>query len=671
MERKLAAILAADVVGYSRLMEQDEAGTFERLRAHRKELFEPEIARHHGRVFKLMGDGLLAEFASAVNAVECAIAVQRGLAERNAGLPEGQRIDCRIGVNLGDLIVETESGGASDMHGDGVNIASRLQTLAEPGEVLVSGVVYDQLKKKVEAGFEFLGEQKVKNIAEPVRLYRVLQDPAQTGRTIDAAKAKGRSWRWPSAAAAAIVAFIAAILAWTQPWQEKIQAASVANMVLPLPDKPSIAVLPFANMSGDSEQEYFADGMTDDVITELSRISGLFVISRNSIIPYKGKNPTPKQVSEELGVRYVLQGNVQHAGNQLRINAWFVDAIEADELWSDQFDGSVDEVFALQDKVTKSVVDAIAVKLSAAEQSTLSAAETAVLGAYDAFLRGMEQYRLTTGAGYAKAIPEFEQAIRLDPGYARAYAMLALLYVRAATRGYTYDLGLTPPEAIDRAQRYVELAKKGSPAVVHQINGYQFVRDGHSEKAIAEFKEAITANPGDAWNYALMGWALTGNEQPKEGLEHLHTAIRLNPRDTVFLTYWLGLAYFGLEQFDEAAHALESAVRANADDEYAYALLAATYGYLDRKEAAASAISRYNEIRIGKGDVALTIKNAPYLASHKPQGLLPIRARIAAGWRASVLSRREFLHAQSLDGRRSARACLRPPSLWARFLDGR
>jgi adenylate cyclase len=228
-----------------------------------------------------MGDGLLAEFASAVNAVECAIALQHGLAQRNSGVPEGQRIDCRIGVNLGDLIVDDDSGAAMDMHGDGVNIASRLQALAKPGDVLLSGAVYDQLKKKIGAGFEFLGQQKVKNIAEPVRLYRVLQDSAHSGRTISA-KFKSHSWPWASAAVAAVLALIAGALAWTQPWHDRIEPASVEKMALPLPDKPSIAVLPFANMSDDPKQEYFADGMTDDLITELSKLSGLFVISRNS-----------------------------------------------------------------------------------------------------------------------------------------------------------------------------------------------------------------------------------------------------------------------------------------------------------------------------------------------------------------------------------------------------
>ncbi len=564
MERRLAAILAADVVGYSRLMEQDESGTFARLRAHRKELFEPEIAQHHGRIFKLMGDGLLAEFASVVNAVECAIAVQQGMASRNAGLPEGQRIDCRIGVNLGDLIVDDDSGAAMDMHGDGVNIANRLQVLAEPGEVLVSGVVYDQLKKKVEAGFEFLGEQKVKNIAEPVRLYRVLQGSADAGKTIIASNQKSRSWWWPAAAAVVVLLIVAGVLARTQPWQQKIQIASVEDMALPLPDKPSIAVLPFANMSDDPKQEYFADGVTDDLITELSKVSGLFVISRNSTFIYKGRNVPPKQVSEELGVRYVLEGSVQRAGGQLRINAQLIDALSGGHAWADRFDGSVDDVFALQDKVTRSIADALAIKLNAADQLALEARDTAVPEAYDAYLRGMEYFRLTTGQAYAEAIPHFEEAIRLDPNYARAHGALALLYARGYARGMAYEIGLTPPEARSRGWQYAEQVKDLSTPLSNQLIGYQSMHRGDATGAIAKFKEAIAQNPGDVWNYALMGWALTGDGRPAEAMAHFQTAQRLNPNDPIFLTFWLGLAQLSLDEHELAAQTLEATTQSQS-----------------------------------------------------------------------------------------------------------
>src|SRR5262245_37288034 len=619
VERRLAAILAADVVGYSRLMEQDESGTFERLRAHRKELFEPEIARHHGRVFKLMGDGLLAEFASAVNAVECAIVLQQGLAQRNDGLPGGQRIDCRIGVNLGDLIVESDAGAAMDMHGDGVNIANRLQALAKPGDVLISGAVYDQLKKKIGAGFEFLGEQTVKNIAEPVRLYRVLQDSAQAGRTV-VAKARGPFWRWPSAAAVVVLALIAGALAWTQPWQLDTGPPQPKTTVPPIPsDRPSIAVLPFANMSDDPKQEYFADGMTDDLITELSKLSGLFVISRNSSFAYKGRSVPMQQVSQELGVRYVLEGSVQRSGNQLRINAQLIDAVTGGHAWADRFDGSADNVFALQDKVTRSIADALELKLNPAEQQALSTPDTAVPAAYDALLKGMEYFRLTTGRDYAKAIPYFEEAIKLDPQYGRAYAALALLYARTDARGYFYDIGLTPAEVRARGSLYAERVKAISIPLSHQIVGYRLMTVGDPTGAIAEFKEAIAQNPGDAWNYGLMGWALTGNGQPAEAVGHFETALRLNPKDSIFLTFWLGAAQFGQGKFDIAAQTLEAVTRANPEDDYALVLLVATYGYLGRLDDAKSAITRYNEHRAQLGDIALTIETAPYLGlTHYP-----------------------------------------------------
>src|SRR5262245_10232177 len=304
VERRLAAILVADVAGYSALMERDEAGTFDRLRTERKEVFEPAIKQHRGRVFKLTGDGLLAEFASVVDAVQCAVTVQRLMQERNRSIPEKERMRVRIGINLGDVIVE-----GKDRHGEGVNIAARLQQLAEAGGVVVSGTAYDQLKTKVDVGYEFLGEHQVKNIAAPVRVYRILLDPERAGMTINAPSlSKAITSRpWVLVPSAALVIALAIGLIWLEPWAEEFKPN------LPLPDRPSIAVLPFVNMSRDPQQEYFADGMTDDLITELSQVSGLFVISRNSTFVYKGRAFDPRQVAKELGVRYVLEGSVQRS----------------------------------------------------------------------------------------------------------------------------------------------------------------------------------------------------------------------------------------------------------------------------------------------------------------------------------------------------------------------
>src|SRR5712692_6055182 len=346
--RRLAAVLAADVAGYSRLMGADEEGTLERLKALRRELVDPKIAEHKGRIVKTTGDGLLVEFASVVDAVRCAVAVQQAMPERNTSVGADSRIELRIGINLGDVIVEGD-----DLHGDGVNIAARIEALADAGGVFVSNTVHDHVRDRLPFVFEDLGEQQVKNIARPVRVYRVRNIGAKT----------------PSAPAAAALA---------------------------LPDKPSIAVLPFANMSGDPEQEYFADGMVEEIITALSRIRWLFVIARNSSFAYKGKSPDLRQVGRELGVRYVLEGSVRKAGNRVRITGQLIDTTNGAHIWADRFDGALDDIFELQDQVASSVVGTIEPKVRQSEIERAARKPTANLTAYDLYLRALAQsYRFT------------------------------------------------------------------------------------------------------------------------------------------------------------------------------------------------------------------------------------------------------------------------------------
>jgi adenylate cyclase len=396
MDRKLAAILAADVVSYSTLMEIDEAGTFARLKAARKELFEPEIARHHGRVFKLMGDGMLAEFGSAVDAIECAVTLQRGLAERNVDFPEDKRIQVRMGINLGEVIVDGE-----DRYGEGVNIATRLEQMAEPGAIYVSGKVAKEIEKKVAFGFEPMGERKVKNIAEPVAVYRV-----KLGGPAASAPAKPVLSR---PRVGFVVAGIAAIAILALAGVYGFSILRRAEMP-PLPDKPSIAVLPFDNLSDDPQQTYFADGMAEDLMTDLSRISGLFVIARNSSFAYRGKATDVRRVAQELGVRYVLEGSVRRVGELVRVNVQLIDGMTGTHQWAERYDGQQTAIFALQDEVTKAVVTALALQISAHDQEALSQRDTAVPEAYDAFLRGWEAYRRGAPEDLVKAIPEFERA---------------------------------------------------------------------------------------------------------------------------------------------------------------------------------------------------------------------------------------------------------------------
>jgi adenylate cyclase len=418
--RRLAAILAADVAGYSRLMGADEEGTLERLKALRRELVDPKIAEHRGRIVKTTGDGLLVEFASVVDAVRCAVAVQQAMPERDTGVAAERRIELRLGINLGDVIVEGD-----DLYGDGVNIAARIEALADPGGVFVSNTVHDHVRDRLPFVFEDLGEQQVKNIVRPVRVYRVY-DTAANSR--------------PASAPAA----------------------------LPLPDKPSIAVLPFANMSGDPEQEYFADGMVEEIITALSRIRWLFVIARNSTFTYKGQAGDVKQVGRELGVRYVLEGSVRKASGRVRITAQLIDAETGAHLWADRFDGSLEDVFELQDQVAISVAGVIEPALQAAEARRSSVRPTSDLTAYDLYLRALANFPWFGREQMGGAIELFEQAVAIDPGFAPALGWAAVCHARFRLDGYAEDPETSRRKAKSLAER--ALARVGGdPGVLANV----------------------------------------------------------------------------------------------------------------------------------------------------------------------------------------------------------
>jgi adenylate cyclase len=380
-------------------------------------------------------------------------------------------------------------------------------------------------------------------------------------------------------------------------------------MALPLPDKPSIAVLPFLNMSGDPQQEYFADGITDDLITDLSKVSGLFVIARNSTFVYRNRPVTPKQVSEELGVRYVLEGSVQRAGGELRINAQLVDALSGGHEWADRFDGSLTDVLALQDKVTHSIADALAVRLTDADQIALNQHETSVPAAYDAFLRGWLHLRRDTPDDYAGAIPYLEEATKLDPDYGRAYAALAMAYILSYDARWTDYLGVSEMEARQRAKRYLEDARRHPTVLSHQVAAVILLIDLQPNEALAELKEAIAIDSGDAFSYAYMGAALTATGRPAEAVPHIRIAMRLDPHYPPLFDYLLGSAQFGMENFETAAASYATATERNPEYQYAFAGLAAAYGHLGRKQDAASAIARYSDLRVGRGGVPLTIGN--------------------------------------------------------------
>jgi TolB-like protein/class 3 adenylate cyclase/Flp pilus assembly protein TadD len=592
LKRKLAAILSADVEGYSRLMGDDEVGTIRTLAAY-KEAMISLIGQYSGRVVDSPGDNLLAEFASAVEAVQCAVEIQRELAERNQDRSEDSKMFFRIGVNVGDVIDKEEK-----IYGDGVNIAARVEGLAEAGGICISGRVYDQVENKLDLEYEFLGEQKVKNITRPVRIYRVRSDlDAAAHRVVQAKQVVGRKWRKIVLVSTAVVVVGAVIVAGWQfnQWQStKVGAASVEKMAFPLPDKPSIAVLPFDNLSDDPKQEYFCDGMTEDLITDLSKISGMLVIARNSTFAYKGKPVKIRQVAEELGVRYVLEGSVRKAENKVRITAQLIDAISGHHIWANRYDGKLKDIFALQDKVARSIVTALAVQLTAGDEERVARRGTEDVQAYDAFLRGWENYRRQTPDDFRRAISYFEKAVDLDPHYARAYAALAATYWEIWKRLWHEKLGLSRTanwhEPRYRAEQFLAKAMQNPTSLAHQVVSAKLLHLHQYEEAIAEAQRAIALDPNDAESYVALADTLSLAGRADEALNWVERAMRLNPHYPSYYLYQLGLARFGLAQFDKAAISLGKATALNPDDRWSYRLLLATYGHLGRSEDAKMAL---------------------------------------------------------------------------------
>jgi adenylate cyclase len=618
MERRLTAILAADVVGYSSLMEKDEAGTYARLRAGRQELFEPEIARHHGRIFKLMGDGMMAEFGSVVDAVECAVALQRGLAQRNSSLPEEHQIEVRIGVNLGDVIIEGD-----DRYGDGVNIAARLEQLALPGSIYVSGKVVKEVERRLSLTFQQIGEQKMKNLAEPVQVYSVIIDSSAKRQA--AARGKRPNWLFPAAGTAAATLAAAGIAAWF--------LLPRSPEAPPLPAGESIAVLPFANLSDDPKQDYFADGITDNLITDLSRLSGLFVTSRQSTLVYKSTTIDPRTVGRELGVRNILEGSVQRAGDMVRINAQLIDAATGGHKWAERYDGSMADIFGLQDRVTRAVVEALALQLNSGEQTAVAAQhESKVPEAYDAFLQGWELYQRSTPEGLAAAISYFERAVQLDPAYGRAQAALAMIYFRAYDERWAGKLFISSDDAFRKARDYLTLATVRPTSLSHQVAGSISRSRGWYEDAGKEFQAAIALDRSDPWSYAYLAYSLIYAGRAAEAEPQIETAMRLDPHYPPLFDFYQGLAQFAQNRMEEAAITLQKAAKANPDEPLPLLYLASSYGNLGRNREAADAIAAFSEARVRQGSlpfVMINVTDQPPLfrapaGSPLIKGLLPL-----------------------------------------------
>jgi TolB-like protein/class 3 adenylate cyclase len=601
--RKLTAILSADVAGYSRLMQDDEAATVKTLEAY-KLIISDLVKQHRGRVVDSPGDNLLAEFASVVDAVQCAVATQKELQARNTELPENRKMQFRIGVNLGDVIEEE-----SRIYGDGVNIAARLESIADPGGICVSKTAFDQIETKLPFGYEFLGEQTVKNIAKPVGAYRVLMEPRVTVAGAKAKAPKVPLWRHKTVLASAMIVLVAIIGVGVWNFYLRaptIEPASKEKMALPLPEKPSIAVLPFNNMSDDPQQEYFSDGISEDIITDLSKISGLIVIARNSSFTYKGKTVNVQQIGQDLGVRYLLEGSVRKAGDQMRINAQLIDASNGQHLWAERYDGKFDDVFALQDKITRKIISALALKLTASEQKAIADKGTDNLQAYDEFLKGWQGYRLLTKEGFAEAKIHLEKAVELDPEFARAYAALAILYwkaVQTAAPGLRQGLGVTNHAELDavrtKPQLLLKNAMKKPTALAHGLMSQFYLYRYLHDEALSEIERAVAMDPNDPELYAWMSTILWFMGKNREAIESAKMGQRLDPNNPAPYLILLGRAYLPDGNLQESLPLLERAIRLNPELSGSVAFSQSIiYGIQNRNEEARTALEILNKSRM-------------------------------------------------------------------------
>ncbi|ASY71903.1 guanylyl cyclase [Sinorhizobium fredii USDA 205] len=529
-QRRLAAIMAADVVGYSRLIEQNEASTLAALKERRRTILAPLVAHHHGRIVKVMGDGVLVEFGSAVNAVACAVELQHRMAEANDGLPEDRKVVLRIGINLGDVVVD-----GGDLYGDGVNVANRLQGIAGPGDICVAGSVYDQVKRKLDFGFDELGLQTVKNIAEPVLVYRV----------------------WSSSST-------------MQDYYGQAEKAA-----LPLPGKPSIAVLPFTNMSNDTEQETFVDGLTEDLITDLSRTSGLFVIASNSVFAYKGRHVDVRRIARELGVRYLLEGSARRAAGRVRINAQLIDAIGGDHLWAERFDRSLEDIFAVQDEVTGKIVEALVGRLT----TPPARSRPTNLEAYELCVRA-RALGLQTALVAREAIFLLERAIALDPEYAEAYRWLALnLWC-----GWEFwDEPMDPNRARAEAEAQRAVALDPNDAGNRWVLGTILGHERRWAESDAEFDATLRLDPNCADAWAMRSDLITLNGRPADAVEYVRKALRLNPHPPGWYYWMLGQAQYALRDYESAVQTL---LRPETYRTTSRRLLAASLAQLGRMEEA-------------------------------------------------------------------------------------
>ena len=597
--RKLTTVLAADAVSYSRLMAADEAGTVALFKKIHTQAFLPAAKRFHGRIIKLMGDGLLMEFASVVDAVKFSVEVQNAIALQNRNLTPEQRMDFRIGINIGDVVVDGD-----DILGNGVNVASRIEALAVPGGICVSGTVYEHVRGNVDLNFQDLGVREVKNIPDPVRIYSVEQNASAEIPAPQSITQQPKSSKRRTIVAAVLLVLAAGTATLFNYGGSTTDVASSERLAFPLPDRPSIAVLPFDNLTAVDSEEWFSDGLTEDLITDLSKVSGLFVIAWDSTLPFKGEEVGIGEAAESLGVRYILHGSVRQSGENLRVNSRLIDTTTGANVWGERFDGLVADIFSVQDRIVVTTVDALKLNLTDAEKTELTKTETNQLDAKEAFQKGWQLYSRFNEIDNARSVPFFEEAIRLDPEYGRAYGALALVHLRGSAFGW--DKALEEQEANLRhvlAPKYLKEAERHGTTLVYVVRAMQDLFYRHTSEpmgtnsgtddAIREASAAIAVQPSDPEAHIMLGWALIAAGKPTEGLNFVAAAQRLNPNFPSHYVFFEAAAQFALDDLETAASLLRQGIEREPEALELVPMAASVFALLGLRKEAASMLSKW------------------------------------------------------------------------------
>lgn len=633
VHRELAAILCADVVGYTGLMAADETATHAAFTQCLATVVDTAIEAYRGRIVKNTGDGFIAVFQSVVDGMSCAIAIQENMAGNRDGAAPDHRLAFRIGVNLGDIIFEEK-----DVYGDGVNMAARLQTLAVPGGICVSHVVRHELRGKLQLEFDSLGSRRLKSTDPSLEAYRLRGLSAEASPTdgagnIPTFRRQSRDWIRLGAVAAIVFLSLTAVLIWrldVLPWQRVDNREVLEDRVpLPLPDKPSLAVLPFKNMSADPEQEYFADGISEDLITDLAKIGRLFVIARNSSFAYKGRDVDVRKVGRDLGVRYVLEGSIRKAGDTVRVNAQLIDAQTGLHVWASRFDRKMRDIFKIQDEITLGIVSAMTINVNAIERAQASTAKTGNFAAYDAFLRGWAHFQRNTFADYHHALKYFRSAIELDPDFSQAHAAIAAAHLAARMYTWTNVEDFKSPlkaflnaekhrvELLEQARQRLRPALRNPSSVAYRVQAELLVIDAKNkndpskyDEAIKIIRKAILLDPNDADNFAQLGISMVWNGKPEEAFTPLSSAIRINPFHPATYYCYYGIAEFSLKRYADSVKWLKKCAAGNARHHWPYVYLAAAYAYLEQGGEAEKAKKNLERLMENQRRTPFTVKEA-------------------------------------------------------------